>query len=542
MKVEKLKKLTKEQIFSRLKKDQLSLLTRDDLTRLCLDLQDMNLQLIEDFDEQKKKQLSIQESYLSILLKIFKPSIRPEKKKLVTKSKEDKKIPNRKQGSLRERYPNLEVKTTEVVNHCQFECPECKTFLSDTGLVEESELLRVEPRRYYIDVLKRHKYGCKVCHGTLVCAPQVPKIVPGSIYSDEVIIYWALSKYVQFIPIGRMAAISKLEGFDFPANSMIETTHYLADFLEIVYWQCRDELLLEKQLKADESPLRMLEGSEKMSWQLWAFVARFTAYYEAHETRAGKVCTSLLIDSKCEGLLTDVYSGYKKSIKEINIERESNGQVLIEPYHCNSHAVRKFKEPYLKDPIPQYEFYYKKYQDIYDLEREGQKTKNANELLKFRSKMTPIYEAMKTKAKKDIKKSSNKSHLATALNYFLNNFETLTKFITNADVDIDNNASERRVKNHALGRKNWYGNHSERGVRTYVILYTLIESCRLNGIDPHKYIPDLVKSLHQYGNGKWKINKEDPEWEVIYEKRKTYSFTPRQYREKNFPVVSLTSE
>jgi len=85
---------------------------------------------------------------------------------------------------------------------------------------------------------------------------------------------------------------------------------------------------------------------------------------------------------------------------------------------------------------------------------------------------------------------------------------------------------------------NWYGNHSERGVRTYVILYTLIESCRLNGIDPHKYIPDLVKSLHQYGNGKWKVKKEDPEWEAIYEKRKTYSFTPRQYREKNFPLVT----
>lgn len=542
MKANEFKKLTKEQIFSRLKKDQLSLLTRDDLTRLCLDLQDMNLQLMDDIDDQKKKQLSIQESYLSILLKIFKPSIRPEKMEPKTKPNKEKKVPNRRQGSLRELYPNLKIKTTEVVNHCQFECPECKTFLSDTGLVEESELLRVEPRRYYIEAIKRHKYGCRVCHGTLVTAPQVPKIVPGSIYSDEVIIYWALSKYVQFIPIGRMAAISKLEGFDFPANSMIETTHYLADFLEIVYWQCKDELLLEKQLKADESPLRMLEGSEKMSWQLWAFIARFTAYYEAHETRAGEVCTNLLIDSNCEGLLTDVYSGYKKSVKEINIERKSKGDPLIETFHCNAHALRKFKEPFLKDPIPQYEYYYKKYQDIYNLEREGKKTNNANDLLKYRSRMVPIYKEMKARAKKDIKKSSNKSHFSTALNYFLNNFDTLTKFIKNSDVDIDNNASERRVKNHALGRKNWYGNHSERGVKTYVILYTLIESCRLNAIDPHKYIPELVQSLHQFGSGKWKVKKEDPEWQGIYEKRKIYSFTPRQYRENQFSVVDLTSQ
>ena len=336
-----------------------------------------------------------------------------------------------------------------------------------------------------------------------------------------------------------MAAISKLEGFDFPANSMIETTHYLADFLEIVYWQCRDEILFEKNLKADESPLRMLEGSEKMSWQLWAFVARFTAYYEAHETRAGEVCTKILMESKCESLLTDVYSGYSKSIREVNNEREAEGQNLVEAYHCNSHAIRRFKEPYLKDPIPQYEFYYKKYQDIYDLERAGKKTKSEKELLKLRSKMTPIYNEMQSKAKKDIKRCSTKSNFAGALNYFLNNFETLTKFIKNAEVDIDNNASERRVKNHALGRKNWYGNHSLRGVQTYVILYTLIESCRLNGIDPHKYINDLVKSLHQFGNGKWKVKKEDLDWQEIYDKRKIYSFTPRQYREKNFPVVTI---
>lgn len=50
------------------------------------------------------------------------------------------------------------------------------------------------------------------------------------------------------------------------------------------------------------------------------------------------------------------------------------------------------------------------------------------------------------------------------------------------------------------------------------------------------YIIDLVRSLRQFGNGKWKVKKEDPDWQEIYEKRKIYSFTPRQYRERNFPV------
>ncbi|OFZ52175.1 MAG: hypothetical protein A2381_16385 [Bdellovibrionales bacterium RIFOXYB1_FULL_37_110] len=539
MKKNKFNNLTKEQVFSALTKEQLGVLSRDEMIKYCLGLQDINQQLLEDLSDQKKKELSIQENYLSILSKIFKPSVHLSKGEVVKIPPKKKNPSNRKKGSLKERYPNLEVKETEVANPLHYQCPDCNTYLSDTGLTEDSEILRVIPRRYYIEVIKRHKYSCRLCRGTMICAPLLPRIAPpGSIYSDEVIIYWALSKYVNFVPMGRMAAISKLEGFDFPANSMIETTHYLASFLEMTYWQCKEELLQEKQIKADESPLRMLEGSEKMSWQLWAFIARFTAYYEAHDTRAGDVCTSVLVDSKCEGLLTDVFSGYGKSVREINIERELKGLPLIEAYHCNTHALRKFKEPYLKDPIPQYGYYYKKYQEIYKLEKEGQKANNASELLKCRSKMTPIFEEMKSRAKKDIKKNSSKGHLVSALNYFLNNYFTLTKFISNADVDIDNNASERRVKNHALGRKNWYGNHSVRGANTYVILYTMIESCRLNAIDPYKYITELVQSLHQFGNEAWKVSRTDPRWQEVYDKRKIYSFTPKQYREKHFPVLT----
>ena len=135
MKNKEFKKLTRDQLFARLKKDQLSSLSRDELTKFCLDLQDINLQLLEDIDERKKNQLLIQESYLSVLLKIFKPSIRPEKK-VIPKAEKIKKSPNRKHGTLRERYPNLEVKETHIENPLQYECPDCKVYLSDTGLKE----------------------------------------------------------------------------------------------------------------------------------------------------------------------------------------------------------------------------------------------------------------------------------------------------------------------------------------------------------------------------------------------------------------------
>lgn len=83
-----------------------------------------------------------------------------------------------------------------------------------------------------------------------------------------------------------------------------------------------------------------------------------------------------------------------------------------------------------------------------------------------------------------------------ALAYFLNSFEELTLFLTNPDLPIDNNPQERLMRNPVVGRKTWYGTHSERGAETAAILFTLVESCKLVGVNPREYFKQLVADLH----------------------------------------------
>jgi len=109
--------------------------------------------------------------------------------------------------------------------------------------------------------------------------------------------------------------------------------------------------------------------------------------------------------------------------------------------------------------------------------------------------MIPIFGAMKQRALEDANSYSSKSSIGKAFAYFLKNFKELTLFTEVADLPIDNNSQERLLRNHVIGRKTWYGTHSKRGARTAAILFSLVESCKLNKVNPREYFKNLVRDL-----------------------------------------------
>jgi transposase len=82
------------------------------------------------------------------------------------------------------------------------------------------------------------------------------------------------------------------------------------------------------------------------------------------------------------------------------------------------------------------------------------------------------------------------------MSYFLGNLKQLTAFIDNDALPIDNNSQERLLRNPVIGRKTWYGTHSKRGAETMAILFSLVESCKLNKVNPREYIKALVEAIH----------------------------------------------
>jgi transposase len=391
-----------------------------------------------------------------------------------------------------ERYPNLPIREQEIAQHPAPQCACCGEMMTDSGMREESEQLNVIPKKYEILRQSRVKYRCQ-CHGSIITAASPPRIIPGSSYSDEMIVDVALSKYCDLIPIERYMAMAGRGGLkDLPPQSLIELTHGFADFVSPVYTLIKNGVLSSRVLHADETPHQMLEGSDKKSWYLWGFSTLEHCFLECHATRSGDVASEVLIKSKGEILVTDVYSGYAKAVRIANEQRGLEGRSLIRNAYCNAHARRYFYKNWPK--YPEAQFYLDHYHEIYQLEAAA-KGQAPPETLQLRMQMAPRFEAMKKKAMAELAAYPEKGKYYKALKYFLGNYAGLTLFIEDAGVPIDNNSQERLLRNHVVGRKTWYGTHSQRGALTAAILFTVVETCRLNEVNPREYFKALVQEL-----------------------------------------------
>jgi transposase len=393
-----------------------------------------------------------------------------------------------------ERYPNIPVREEKIVFTETPNCDQCGKVMTDSGLFEESEQLNVIPKKFEIIKFLRSKYRCS-CQACVKTAPMAERIIAGSSYSDEMIIDVVCTKYCDLIPMDRyvqMAARGGLVGL--PPQSLIELTHHFASYLTPVYELIKRDIQKSRVLHADETPHKMLEGSETKSWYLWGFTNLKNCYLECHDTRSGDIAFEILKTSKCEVVVSDVFGGYNKALTAVNLLRAENNQKLICNANCNAHARRYFFKPRLN--YPQCEFYLENYHQIYLLNAQA-KEKPPDEVLQIRQKMTKHFLSMKDRAEADVLSGNFpvQGKYYKALNYYLENYSKLTYFLNHADVGIDNNAQERLLRSHVVGRKTWYGTHSSRGAETAAILFSVIETCKLNKINPREYLKNLVLDL-----------------------------------------------
>lgn len=475
--------------------DKYDLLSKEDLVTIAKGYEDTIRQLQLKI-EQKNKELFkteqinflINEQIINIKNRLFGKS--SEKSDLKSSVPKDKKTARKKVLLPSERYPNIPVVEKIVTLDTPPHCKTCNNAMKDSGLTEESEYLTVIPKKFYVVKQLRVKYRCSCCQDNLITTPAIPRIKSGSSFSDEMIVDAALSKYCDLIPIERyvqMAARSGVAGL--PANSLIQGTHNLAEFLRPVYEKIKYEVMCSIVLHADETPHRMLEGDEKSNWFLWGFSSAIASIFEARDTRSGSVATDIIKDSKCEYLVSDVFSGYSKAVSDSNNYRRENNLPLIKNLYCNAHARRKFKEAEISFSSES-KFFIWCYRKIYQLES----LKDYPD----RRKLQEFYYKMIEKKGLRIRSSySLKSSLVKAIDYFIKNFNELTYFLKHENLPIDNNPQERLMRNPVIGRKTWYGTHSKKGAETNAVLFSLVESCKINKVNPRDYFKDIVHAIHE---------------------------------------------
>ena len=405
-----------------------------------------------------------------------------------------------------ERYPNVPVKEVHITIDPVPACDACGEQMQDSGMTEESEQLTVIPKKFEIVRNIRSVYRC-TCHSCMKTAPNPPRIVEGSTYSDEMILDVVLSKYCDLIPVERYVQMAARGGLvDLPPNTLIDLTHKFAFFVKEIYRKIGEGVLQARVLNADETPHRMLERSEKKSWYLWGFSTSTLCFLECHDTRSGDVVSEILLKSNCEILVTDVYAGYGKGVRIANEQRIKNKLPLIVSAYCNAHVRRNFFK--IRERYPEAYFYLDHYHEIYQLESEA-KGKPPDEVLKLREKMRPHFEAMRDQAMEELIRYPKGNKYEKALSYLLNDYAGFTLCLKDADVPLDNNAQERLLRSHVVGRKTWYGTHSEQGAETAAILFSIVETCKLNQVNPREYFPALVKAI---------LNRQEPltppEWKA----------------------------
>ena len=386
------------------------------------------------------------------------------------------------------RYPDIPLQESHVAFEDGKEpcCKLCEGMLKPMeDQTENSEWISVTQKIYYVKRSMRQKYRCAKCHGDVQTAPQIPRIKPGSGYSDEISIDVAIAKYADHLPVERYVNQAERQGLKGVSHqSLIEQTHYLAEFLTPVYLKLKAAIQNAGVIQADETHWKMLEGSDKKRWQLWGFFGGGSAYYEAHDTRASEVAQEFIKYCKAHYLVSDAYAGYTKCTKNTPIKN----------VFCNAHARRKWTEAedrFKEEVKPMLDWY----QDLAVIEKEIKALSDVEKALQRQERSKPILELMKSYCERLF--TLPKSALGTAQGYFLKYNVELTEFLNDGSLPIDNNHSERGMRGPVVGRKNFYGNHSIRGAKTMQILYSIIETCKLNGVEPFKYLKDTVAAMHK---------------------------------------------
>lgn len=352
----------------------------------------------------------------------------------------------------------------------------------------------------HIQVIKtiRPKYACKACEGSgdeqrsgIKIAKMPPSIYPKSIFSTNSWAYISVLKFLEGLPLFRIARILERLGLDASDSTLSRGLIHISDKLKPITDSIRSSLLANPIAQCDETPLKVLklgEDANQVSY-MWALRSGFGekypyVYYHFNNGRSASILVEWLQDFK--GIFqTDGFSSYAANL---------SGLSNITLAGCNVHARRKFKEIGSSNEVASYVL--TRYREIYKYEDEFKRLnldKESKEK-KRRELILPIMEEMKKRLLFEKQKLFEGNPLYKAIQYFLNHYDKLIVFISDGNLPPDTNSVENAIRPIATGRKTWQFAGSKKGAEASAILFTYIENAKLCKLEPYRC---LAYALHQ---------------------------------------------
>jgi transposase len=407
-------------------------------------------------------------------------------------AKAARKKASRNIGALPKHLPRYE----QVLEPDTCACPRCQGQLHKIG-EEVSEVLDVIPAILRVLRTVRPKYACRSCTDGVVQAKVLPRLIEGGMASTALVTHVVVGKFAWYVPLYRQVQMLGSQGVRLDRSTLAGWVKRAAWWLKSLYDLQLKTIQASSRLFCDETPMPVLDPGRgrTRTCQFWAHAMDdrpwsgpsppAVAYVFADGRGTDKIAPQL---AGYSGILqVDGYAAYKALV------RDHDGTIQLA--FCWAHARRKFFDVYksLKSPFA-YEVI-ERLQIVYAIEAEIRGTSAEHRLAVRQTKTAPLIKELKKRLTSMVGQLFSQSPLTEAINYVINHWDGLTVFLSDGRVEVDSNTVERPMRPIAMGRRNSLFSGNEGGAQSWAILGSIVNTAKLNDIDPQTYLADVLERI-----------------------------------------------
>jgi transposase len=357
-----------------------------------------------------------------------------------------------------------------------------------------SEKLDYLPGVFSVERHVRGKWVCAQCE-TLIQAPVLPHVIDKGLPTTGLLAQVLVAKYADHLPLYRQEAIFERAGLGLSRSTLAQWVGACGVELQPLVEALKAALLTRPVLHADETPVAMLKPGHGKTHRayLWSYGTTVfdplkAVVFDFAESRAGRHVQTFFgqdTDGAWRGtLVCDDYSGYKALFGE-----------RIAEAGCLAHARRKFFELWANHQSTIAEQALAFFGALYDVEREVAEL-DADDRQRIRQlKAKPIADDLRAWLIAQRQRVPDGSATAKAIDYSLQRWAALTRYLGDGRLPADNNWIENRIRPIALGRNNWLFAGSLRAGQRAAAIMSLLGSAKMNGLDPYAYLRDVLERL-----------------------------------------------
>jgi len=373
----------------------------------------------------------------------------------------------------------------------------------DTSLLkkigeEVTEELEYEPGKLFVNKIVRPKYArltgssgqAKPAGEGVLIAPMIERPLPKAIAGPGLLAQICIDKYVDHLPLHRQMERFKRDGVNMAYSTLTDMVSGTCSLITPLYEALKNYTLRLDYLHADETPIKVLDKDKKGQthrgyfWVYHSSVEKLVLFdYQSGRGREGP---QQILQNFKGFLQTDGYSVY-----DFFKEKED-----ITVLHCMAHARRMFYEAQAND-ADRSDYALQQFASLYAIERTiKQQQLTPEKALQLRQQQAiPILQSFGQWMKEQYVQTLPKSTIGKALGYSIERWNELSIYATDGKLNIDNNPVENSIRPVAIGRKNYLFAGSHEAAQRSAMLYSLLGTCKLNGINPFIWLRETLRRI-----------------------------------------------